>query len=187
MGLTALLCLGVVAGMTGLAFSAPALYSMFCKVTGYGGTTQVASGAAGEILDRQVEVRFNTTTAPGLPLEFEPLQRTATLRLGESGLAYFRIRNLSDQPVTAVATFNVTPHKTGRYFEKLQCFCFEEMVLPPHAEVEAPVVFYVDPELARDRDTEEVGQITLSYTFFRSLDDAAAADDAAARTPAGSR
>jgi cytochrome c oxidase assembly protein subunit 11 len=169
--------------MVGLAFAAPPLYRAFCKITGYGGTTQTATRAPARVLDRRITVRFDANVAPGLPIAFEPLQRSETLRIGETGLAFYRVRNLSDAPVTAVATFNVTPHKTGQFFQKLECFCFQDQVIPARAERELPVVYYVDPELADDPNTEEVRQITLSYTFFRTLDEAG---DALARGAEGS-
>lgn len=171
-GLIAALCVAVAVGMTALAFQAPALYSAFCKITGYGGETRVAQGAATRVLARTINVRFDANVAPGLPLSFEPVDARRTLRIGETGVAFYRIRNISDQPVTAVATYNVAPHKVGPYFQKLQCFCFESHTYQPGETVEAAVVFFVDPALADDPDTEEVQQVTLSYTYFRSLDQA---------------
>jgi cytochrome c oxidase assembly protein subunit 11 len=172
MAMTAIICVAVVAGMTGLAFAAPPLYKMFCDLTGYGGTTRVAVAAANRVLDRQIEVRFDSNVAPGLPIEFEPKQRSVSLHLGETGVAFYRVKNLSDRPVTAVAAFNVTPHKTGPFFQKLECFCFRDTVIPAGAELELPVVFYVNPDLADDPNTEEVTAITLSYTYFRSIEEA---------------
>lgn len=180
MAMTAFLCVAIVAGMTGLAFAAPPLYRAFCQLTGFGGTTQLATAAPSRILDRSVEVRFDTNVDARLPITFEPVRRAMSLRLGETGLAYFRIRNPTDAPVTAVAVFNVAPYKTGTFFQKLSCFCFNDMVIPAGADVELPVVFFVDPALAEDPDTEEVTQITLSYTYYRSLDDAGDALAAAA-------
>jgi cytochrome c oxidase assembly protein subunit 11 len=174
MALTAGLCALVFAGMTALAFAAPPLYRAFCRVTGYGGQTQVAKSAPTRTLQRTVEVRFDANVAPGLPIDFAPVQRAERLRLGETGLAFFRVRNLSDAPVTSIATFNVTPHKTGQYFRKLECFCFRDQTIGPGETRELPVVYFVDAGLAEDPNTSEVDAITLSYTFFRSLDDAAA-------------
>lgn len=172
MAFTAFLCVAIVAGMTGLAFAAPPLYRAFCKLTGFGGTTQVATAAPSRVLERTIEVRFDTNVDSRLPIRFEPVARTMTLRLGETGLAYFRVANPTDKPVTAVAVFNVAPYKTGAFFQKLSCFCFNYMVIPAGAEVELPVVFFVDPALADDPDTEEVTQITLAYTYYRSLEEA---------------
>lgn len=175
MALTAGIVAGVVCGMTGLAFAAGPIYDTFCRVTGYGGTTQTATAAASQILDRTIEVRFDANVSPDLPIEFAPQQLHQTIRLGETGLAFYRVRNTSDRPVTAIASYNVAPHKVGIYFQKLECFCFQEQVIGPGESAELPVVFYVDPELASDRDTEEVDAVTLSYTFFASADAAAAA------------
>jgi cytochrome c oxidase assembly protein subunit 11 len=165
---TAIIASAVVAGMTGLAFAAVPLYDAFCKVTGYGGTTQEASAAPSQILNRRIEVRFDANTAPGLPVEFAPKQASETLRIGETGLAFYRVRNTSNQPVVARATYNVTPHVAGQYFAKLECFCFTDRVIAPGAEADLPVVFFVDPEIVSNPDTREIGTLTLSYTFFRS-------------------
>ncbi|MGH6952108.1 MAG: cytochrome c oxidase assembly protein, partial [Vitreimonas sp.] len=146
------------------------LYDAFCKLTGYGGTTQEAVAAPSQILERRIEVRFDSNIAPGLPIEFAPKQRSERLRIGETGLAFYRVRNLSDEPVVARATYNVTPHVAGQYFAKLECFCFQDRTLAPGEEAELPVVFFVDPELVSDPDTAEIGTLTLSYTFFRSVD-----------------
>ncbi len=172
MALTAAIAAVTVAGMTGLAFAAVPLYQAFCRITGYGGTTQTAQAAPEQVLERRIEVRFDSNTAPDLPIVFAPSQRTETLRIGETGLAFYRVRNLSDAPVTARATYNVTPHVAGQYFAKLECFCFQDRVLQPGEEAELPVVFFVDPEIADDPDTREIGTLTLSYTFFRSADQA---------------
>jgi len=171
MAMTAAIAAGAVAAMTGLAFAAVPLYEAFCKVTGYGGTTQVASAAASQILDRRIEVRFDANISPELPVAFTPSQRAQTLRIGETSVAFYTVRNLSDQPVTAVATFNVTPHAAGQYFAKLECFCFQDRTLQPGEEAELPVVYFVDPELVSDPDAREINSITLSYTYFRSTTD----------------
>ncbi|MGD9967213.1 MAG: cytochrome c oxidase assembly protein [Hyphomonadaceae bacterium] len=165
---TAMIAGAVVAGMTGLAFAAVPLYDAFCKVTGYGGTTQEASAAPSQILARRIEVRFDANTAPDLPVEFAPKQTSQTLRIGETGLAFYRVRNTSSEPVVARATYNVTPHLAGQYFAKLECFCFTDRVIAPGAEVDLPVVFFVDPEIVADPDTRDIDTLTLSYTFFRS-------------------
>ena len=154
--------------MTGLAFAAVPLYDAFCKVTGYGGTTQEAAAAPTQMLDQRIEVRFDANIAPDLPVEFAPKQTRETLRIGETGLAFYRIRNTSNEPVVARATYNVTPHVAGQYFAKLECFCFQDRVIAPGAEAELPVVFFVDPEIVSDPDTREIDTLTLSYTFFRS-------------------
>lgn len=181
MALTAAIVVGAVVSMTGLAFAAVPLYQAFCKATGYGGTTQTARAAADRMLDRTIDVRFDANVAADLPIEFQPVERSQRLRLGETGLAFFRVRNTSDKPVTAVASYNVAPYKVGVYFQKLECFCFQARVLAPGETAQLPVIYFVDPELASDRETEEVREVTLSYTFFRSADEAVAA--AAAGSP----
>lgn len=173
---TALIVVAVVAGMTGMAFAAVPLYEAFCRVTGYGGTTQTAETAPAQALERRIEVRFDANTAPDLPVEFAPKQSAETLRIGETGLAFYTVRNTSDEPVVARATYNVTPHVAGQYFAKLECFCFQDRVLAPGETADLPVVFFVDPELVADPDTRDLGTITLSYTFFRSVNDPAIGD-----------
>lgn len=168
MALTVGAALAVLAGMTGLAMSAVPLYDAFCRITGYGGTTQEAAAAPARVLDRRINVRFDANIAPDAPIEFAPQQRVETLRVGETGLAFYRIRNISDQPVTVRATYNVTPHDAGQYFAKLECFCFQDRVLAAGEEAELPVVFFVDPEIEADRSTRGIDTITLSYTYFRS-------------------
>jgi cytochrome c oxidase assembly protein subunit 11 len=162
----ALIAGAVFVAMVGLTFAAAPLYTMFCKVTGYAGTTQRAEAASKAVLDRTIEVRFDTNVAPGLPLLFTPDERIKTLRIGETGLAFFKVTNPTDKPVTAVATYNVTPELTGLYFKKLECFCFEQRAFAPGETIELPVVFFVDPEIVTNRDTRNTGQITLSYTYF---------------------
>ena len=163
---TALIAGAVVAGMTGMAFAAVPLYDAFCKVTGYGGTTQEAQAAPAQILEQRIEVRFDANTAPDMPWEFRPKQRSITLRLGETGLAFYEARNPTDRPVAGQATFNVVPFQAGGYFDKIACFCFELQVLGPGERVEMPVSFFVDPALLDDRETEAVDRITLSYTMY---------------------
>jgi cytochrome c oxidase assembly protein subunit 11 len=170
MARTAGIVVAVVVGMTGMAFAAVPIYEAFCRITGYGGTTQVADGAPTQVLDRRIEVRFDSNIAPGLPIEFAPSQRSESPRIGETGLAFYRIKNLSDEPLVARATYNVTPHVAGPYFTKLECFCFQDRVLGPGEEAELPVVFFVNPAIVEDLDTADIGTITLSYTFFRSVD-----------------
>lgn len=168
MAVTAGIVAAIVAGMTGLAFAAVPLYQAFCRVTGYGGTTQTAAAAPSHILDRSIEIRFDANTDPALPVEFAPSQSAEHLRIGETGLAFYRIRNVSHEPITVRATYNVTPHVAGPYFVKLECFCFQDRVLQPSEEAELPVVYFVDPQIVSDPDTAELGTVTLSYTYFRS-------------------
>ena len=165
---TAGIAAAVVAGMTGMAFAAVPLYKAFCQVTGYGGATQTAEAAPSRVLDQRIEVRFDANHAPDLPVTFQPQQVSQELRLGETGLAFYRVRNLSDAPIVARASYNVTPHVAGQYFVKLECFCFQDRVLAPGEEADLPVIYFVDPDLVSNPDTAEIGTVTLSYTFFRS-------------------
>ncbi len=163
----------VMAGMAGLSFAAVPLYRMFCEATGYAGTPQTRGAAGPGATAGGMLVRFNANTSPGLPWRFTPGQAAAAVKLGEDRLAFYVGRNQSAQAVTGTATYNVTPEKAGRYFHKTQCFCFDEQTLTPGQEMDFPLSFWVDPAIAIDPDTRGVREITLSYTFFRSLDDAA--------------
>ena len=158
-----------------VAFSVP-LYRLFCAATGLGGTTQRADAAIGPVEGRVVTVRFSTDVAPGLPWRFEPERRETRVRLGEEKLVFFSAENLADKAIVGHATFNVTPAKTGIYFNKIQCFCFDEERLDGHQKVDMPVDFFVDPALADDRNASDVQTITLSYTFFRSANPEGAED-----------
>jgi len=165
---TYLLLGALLALMGGLTAYSVTLYRLFCQVTGAGGTTQRVAAASTVETDRLVTVFFDTNTAPGLPWRFQPVQRQIHVHLGENALAFFTAENVSDTPIVGHATFNVTPEKAGPYFSKVQCFCFTEERLGAHQSVQMPVTFYVDPRLATDPNTEDVHEITLSYTFFRS-------------------
>ncbi len=166
---TAAALAAVVAGMAGLAYASVPLYRWFCQVTGFGGTTQVATRSPDRLLDRKVTVRFNADVDARLPWRFAPVERRVVVRLGEPMLAQYRATNVSDRTVTGTATFNVTPAKAGPYFSKLDCFCFTEQRLAAGESVLMPVSFYVDPDLAADRNLDDVTTITLSYTFFAAL------------------
>ncbi|BCX16533.1 MAG: cytochrome c oxidase assembly protein CtaG [Geminicoccaceae bacterium] len=156
----------VIAAMVGLTAASVPLYRLFCQVTGYGGTTQRAEAAPGPVASTTVTVLFNADVAPELPWRFRPVQRRVEVVPGEQHLAFYEAENRSSEPVVGTATFNVTPHKAGVYFQKLACFCFEQQRLEPGQRVEMPVSFYVDPALLEDPSTREVREITLSYTFF---------------------
>ena len=162
---------GVALGMLAMAYAAVPLYDLFCRVTGYGGTVQEASGPSEHMIDHKVMVRFDANVASGMPWKFKPVERSVELRLGENALVSYRAHNPTDKPVSGTATFNVTPEAAGRYFNKIECFCFIEQTLEPGASVDMPVSFFVDPELINDFDTKRIKEITLSYTFFRTGDD----------------
>jgi cytochrome c oxidase assembly protein subunit 11 len=157
---------GVVAVMLGAAYASVPLYQLFCQVTGYGGTTQVAESAPAAAGERVFTIRFNADVDPKLPWAFQPVEREMTVKVGESGLALFRAENLSARATAGTATFNVTPLKAGQYFNKVQCFCFTEQRLAPGASIDMPVSFFVDPAIVEDPNLQEVKTITLSYTFF---------------------
>ena len=179
---TALVLGGVVCGMVGLAFGAVPLYKLFCQVTGFGGTTQVAEEAPVTIGERVVTVRFNADTARDLPWHFKPEQREIKVRVGEMAMAFYNAVNQSDRALIGTSTFNVTPVKAGAYFNKIECFCFEEQTLAPGERADFPVSFFVDPDIVEDRRLDDVTTITLSYTFFargEGVTEAALIDDTA--------
>jgi cytochrome c oxidase assembly protein subunit 11 len=159
-------CGAFVAVMVGVSFAAVPLYSWFCRTTGFGGTTQVAKAAPAQISGRTITVRFDSNVAPGLPWSFEPERRTVDVRLGEVVTVYYAVRNESARVTRGQAGYNVTPPRTGAYFEKINCFCFTEQTLQPGEKRDMAVVFYVDPKLANDSEEDTVKDITLSYTFF---------------------
>jgi cytochrome c oxidase assembly protein subunit 11 len=164
---TAGLVFCVVLVMLGLAYASAPLYSLFCRVTGFGGTTQIAVVLPDKILDRTLTIRFDTNTASNLPWDFKPEILHTDVRLGEKGLANFITVNQADKPITGTALFNVTPLKAGKYFNKIQCFCFGEQILQPGQRVNMPVLFYVDPKMNEDPLMDDVSTITLSYTFYK--------------------
>jgi cytochrome c oxidase assembly protein subunit 11 len=169
-------CIVVLGMMCGTVAYSPTLYRMFCAATGFGGTTQRVLSDTAAISQRTVTVAFDSNVAPGLPWRFEPVQRSVTVHLGEQKLVFFTAENLSDEAMVAHATFNVTPQSSGIYFNKIQCFCFDEERLGAHETVNMPVVFYVDPAFGKDPDTRGLSTITLGYTFFRSTHPAQAKD-----------
>jgi cytochrome c oxidase assembly protein subunit 11 len=158
----------VLLAMSGLTAASVPLYRVFCKATGFGGTTQTADAAPGEVSDKWVWVRFNADVAPGLPWSFEPEQREMRVHPGEQKLALFRATNKSDQAITGTATYNVQPDAAGLYFDKVQCFCFTKQTLAPGETAELPVTFFVDPAMLSDRNAKDIPAITLSYTFFQA-------------------
>ncbi len=166
--------------MLGMGFAAVPLYRLFCQVTGFAGTTQRASLSDAALAERMAQsagaptmsVRFDANVAPDLPWEFRAERATDTVQIGVRDLAFFVARNDSDKPITGNATFNVEPDQAGRYFNKIQCFCFTEQTLQPGQEVRMPVLFYIDPAIKQDENARDLEQITLSYTFHKALDSA---------------
>jgi cytochrome c oxidase assembly protein subunit 11 len=177
-GTTAALLLAVVAGMVGLSFASVPLYRLFCAATGFGGTTQRAAAAPADIAQALVTVRFNTETAPDLAWDFRPLRAEVRIHPGEQAQVYFRAVNRGREGITGTATFNVTPAKSGIYFDKLQCFCFTEQYLAPGESKDMGVVFFVDPAMLQDASTSDVRTITLSYSMFRAKEPAPARSSA---------
>jgi cytochrome c oxidase assembly protein subunit 11 len=157
-----------VGGMLALAYAASPLYDMFCRATGFGGTPQVAQEGERPVLGRTVNVRFDSNVDANLPWRFTPLEREVKVKLGEERLVHYRVTNVSQRPIVGTSTYNVTPETAGAWFNKLQCFCFTEQLLLPGQSMDMPVVFFVDPEMDKDRRYDNVRTITLSYTFFEA-------------------
>lgn len=176
----AAVCGCLVALMVGASYAAVPFYSWFCSVTGFGGVTQVSEKAPSEVLERKINVRFDSNVAPGLPWKFEPEQNQITLRIGEVATVHYKVINYAARPITAQAGYNVTPPQVGAYFTKINCFCFTQQTLGPGETREMTVVFYVDPTIAKDSDQDRLDTITLSYTFYRIADADKTADAGAA-------
>lgn len=184
---TIVLLLGsVILGMVGLSFASVPLYRVFCAATGFGGTTQRVDSAADRVASGLVTVRFNTEISPDLAWEFRPMTAEVTLHPGQQQQVFFRTVNRTKETVTSRAVYNVTPTKAGIYFDKLQCFCFDEQTLKPGETKDMGVVFFVDPDLLTDPSTRDVRTITLSYTMFRAQDEAPAAAATAPSAPSRS-
>jgi len=167
---TVTLLVSVVLVMGALAWAAIPLYDLFCRVTGFGGTTQVSEHESETVLDQVVTIRFDGSVDRDMPWEFHPVERTMPLRIGETGIAFYEAYNPTDHPIAGTASYNVTPYASGAYFIKIACFCFTLQVLQPHERVLMPVTFYVDPEIVNDPDVRAEGltTITLSYTFHQT-------------------
>ncbi|MEE4199476.1 cytochrome c oxidase assembly protein [Erythrobacter sp.] len=168
--------------MLGLGYAAVPLYDLFCRVTGFGGTTQIATdaqanAAASAGITRDISIRFDASTARNVPWQFAPSQSTDTVRIGQRDLATYVAKNDSSLPITGTATFNVEPSQAGKYFHKIQCFCFTEQTLAPGQEVTMPVLYYVDPAILEDDVIGDIEQITLSYTFHRAKEPVTSALD----------
>lgn len=176
---TAVLALLGALAMLGLGYAAVPLYDLFCRVTGFGGTTQRASEADADIAARlaasagakPISIRFDASTSREIPWSFRPEQATDTVQIGQRDMAFYTARNDSSVPITGTATFNVEPEQTGRYFHKVQCFCFTEQTLQPGEAVRMPVLYYIDPAILEDENAKDVEQITLSYTFHRAKEE----------------
>ncbi|WP_296423569.1 cytochrome c oxidase assembly protein [Yoonia sp.] len=157
----------VVVLMGSLAWASVPFYNWFCRVTGFGGITNVAEVGSDVILDQTIKVRFDASLERDMPWTFVPAQREMELRIGETGLAFYEAHNPTDQPIAGQAAYNVTPYEAGAFFDKIECFCFTEQVLQPGETVMMPVSFFVDPAIVNDREGQYVHTITLSYTFYQ--------------------
>ena len=157
---------GVVVVMGALSWASVPFYDWFCRVTGFGGVTAVADAGSDEILEKSIKIRFDASKSRDMPWEFRPEVREMELKIGETGLAFYEAYNPTDRPVAGQASYNVTPYEAGGFFAKIDCFCFTEQVLQPGERVMMPVTFFVDPEIATDRDAKYTHTITLSYTFY---------------------
>jgi cytochrome c oxidase assembly protein subunit 11 len=153
--------------MLGLAYASVPLYRLFCQVTGFGGTTQAGISAPGAAEGHTITVRFNADIDKDLPWKFAPGERAVRIKIGEQGLTHYVAENLSNQPITGHATYNVVPHGAGQYFVKIACFCFENQILRAKQRVDMPVSFYIDPAILNDPEMKNTREITLSYTFFK--------------------
>ena len=156
----------LVVAMSVLSFASVPLYRLFCQRTGYGGTPKIALKAGTKTSDVSLNIRFNASVHRDLGWSFEPLQTQITLKAGEVGLAFYRVKNNTGAPIVGIATYNVTPDKAGPYFNKIECFCFEEQRLEPHQSIDMAVQFFIDPDITKDPQTKDLKTITLSYTFF---------------------
>ncbi|XP_009111199.1 cytochrome c oxidase assembly protein COX11, mitochondrial [Brassica rapa] len=175
----------VVFGMVGLTYAAVPLYRTFCQATGYGGTVQrketveekiARHSDSGTVTEREIVVQFNADVADGMQWKFTPTQREVRVKPGESALAFYTAENKSSAPITGVSTYNVTPMKAGVYFNKIQCFCFEEQRLLPGEQIDMPVFFYIDPEFETDSRMDGINNLILSYTFFKVSEETTSTD-----------
>ena len=157
----------VVVVMGGLAWASVPFYDWFCRVTGFGGATNVAEAGSDVILDQTIKVRFDASLERNMPWTFKPEVREMEIRIGETGLAFYEAHNPLDVPIAGQASYNVTPYEAGAFFDKIECFCFTEQVLMPGETVMMPVSFFVDPAIVDDREGKYVHTITLSYTFYQ--------------------
>src|SRR6202167_990034 len=169
----AAICGFVVVLMVGASYAAVPFYNWFCRATGFNGTTQVATAAPSSApLTRKIAVRFDSNVAPGLPWKFEPEQNEIEIKIGEVVTVFFKVTNEAARTTTGQAAYNVAPLTVGKYFEKINCFCFTEQTMAPGEKREMPVVFYVDPSIIGDSDNDGLNTITLSYTFYPVRDPA---------------
>jgi len=165
----AIICAASFFGMIGAAYAAVPIYRAFCQITGFDGATRRADAASDKVLDKTLTVRFDANVR-GLPFAFTAEQTSQTVKIGETKLAFFKVTNNSDKPIVARAIYNVVPEQAGPYFQKLQCFCFEDQTIAAGATVDMPVLYFIDPKYADDLNTKGKPEVTLSYTFFPSTE-----------------
>jgi cytochrome c oxidase assembly protein subunit 11 len=165
----AVICAVTFFGMVGAAYAAVPLYRAFCQLTGFDGTVRKAEAAPTKILDRKLTIRFDANVR-NLPWDFEPEQVTQEVKIGDTGLAFYRVTNNGKTPLTGRASYNVIPESAGPYFQKLECFCFTDQTIQPGQTMDFPVVYFVDPKFAEDFETKGAHEVTLSYTFFPSTE-----------------
>lgn len=183
---TAMKMVGVVLFMGAMAWAAVPAYNFFCKVTGYGGTTNAAETGSDVVLDKTIKIRFDASLERDMPWEFKPMQKDMVLRIGETGLAFYEAYNPTDRVIAGTASYNVAPYSAGAFFTKIDCFCFTEQILQPGERAIMPVTFYVDPEIVDDEEAKFAKAITLSYTFHETaLPEDMAALEAGTATAAG--
>lgn len=158
---------GVVLLMGSLAWASVPFYDWFCRVTGFGGATNVATGDSAVVLDQTIVVRFDASLDRNMPWTFKPVEREMTIRIGQTALAFYEAHNPTDQPIAGQAAYNVAPYQAGAFFDKIECFCFVEQVLMPGETVLMPVSFFIDPAIVDDREGKYIHTITLGYTFYQ--------------------
>ncbi len=152
--------------MLAMSYAAVPLYKIFCQVTGFGGTPQLSSENDGNVIEDKINIRFDSTIEKDSVILFEPEKKTINVQIGENSLAFYRAKNNSDKPITTMSVFNVTPLQAGKYFNKIECFCFDEQLLSAHEEVSMPVSFFIDAAIKDDKFIKDLKEITLSYTMY---------------------
>lgn len=165
----AIICAAMFFGMIGMAYASVPLYRAFCQLTGFDGTVRKAAKAPDTVLDRTLTIRFDANVR-NLPWSFEAEQTAQTVKIGQTGLAYFKVTNHGDKDITGRAVYSVVPEAAGAYFQKIECFCFSDQTIKAGETVEFPVVYFVDPEYAEDFETRGKSEVTLSYTYFPSVE-----------------
>jgi cytochrome c oxidase assembly protein subunit 11 len=167
-GKTAAALVGLVLTMGALSFAAVPFYDWFCRVTGYGGTTQTAIAPSDQVIDREITVHFDASKELGMPWDFRAVEPKMVVKLGQNALAFYEAHNPTDRVIAGTASYNVSPPMAGIHFIKIECFCFTQQVLQPGETVRMPVSFFVDPALALDPEASQIPEITLSYTFHQT-------------------